>query len=179
LAARTGLKAPLLLGDAITGDLYIRRGLSRAEKAKVKAAALSLLRAHPQVAAIFTHDALRNAPEPAGPPEAWSLLDEAKASFDPERSGDLVLLLKPRVTPITDPAKGPVATHGSPWDYDRRVPILFWRKGIAPFEQPLGVETVDIMPTLAAAIGLPLAATGIDGRCLDLVAGPATSCPSK
>jgi predicted AlkP superfamily pyrophosphatase or phosphodiesterase len=179
LAGGAGLKAPLLLGDAIAGDLYVRRGLSKTEKAKVMTAALSLLRAHPQVAAIFTHDELAEAPEPAGAPEAWSLLDEAKASFDPERSGDLVLLLKPRVTPITDPAKGPVATHGSPWDYDRRVPILFWHKDMVPFEQPLGVETVDIMPTLAAAIGLPLAATGIDGRCLDLIAGPETSCPSK
>jgi predicted AlkP superfamily pyrophosphatase or phosphodiesterase len=177
LATRTGLKAPLLLGDSIPGDLYIRRGLSKAHKAKVMTAAISLLRAHPQVAAIFTHDELAKAPEPAGPPEAWSLMDEAKASFDPERSGDLVLLLKPRVTPIIDPGNGPVATHGSPWDYDRRVPILFWRKGMVPFEQPLGVETVDIMPTLAAEIGLPLPAEGIDGRCLDLVAGPATSCP--
>ena len=24
-----------------------------------------------------------------------------------------------------------VATHGSAWDYDRRVPVLFWRKGMA------------------------------------------------
>jgi len=54
------------------------------------------------------------------------------------------------------------------------VPILFWRKGIAGFEQPLSVETVDIMPTLAATIGLPVA--GQDGRCLDLDPGPADTC---
>ena len=28
------------------------------------------------------------------------------------------------------------------------------------------------MPTLAALIGLPLAAGSIDGRCLDLIEGP-------
>jgi len=179
LAARTRLKAPLLLGDATQGDLYLRRDLPSAAKAKVMKAALALLRGHRQVAAVFTHDQLRAAPEPAGPPEAWSLLDEAKASFDPERSGDLLVLLKPRITPIADPGAGTVATHGSPWDYDRRVPILFWRKGLAGFEQPLGVETVDIMPTLAAEIGLALPKTGIDGHCLDLIAGPATSCPGK
>lgn len=176
LATRTHLKAPLLLGDATQGDLYLRRDLSSGARRRVMAAALAMLRAHPQVAAVFTHDQLRAAPEPAGPPEAWSLLDEAKTSFDPERSGNLVVLLKPRVTPIAAPSGGAVATHGSPWDYDRRVPILFWRKGIVPFEQPLGVETVDIMPTLAAAIGLPLPATGVDGHCLDLIAGPTTSC---
>ena len=47
------------------------------------------------------------------------------------------------------PTRGYVATHGSLWDYDRRVPILFWRKGMTGFEQPLSVETVDIAPTLA------------------------------
>lgn len=179
LADRTGIKGPLLLGDGLAGDLYLRRDLPSAEKRRALTEALALLRAHPQVAAVFTHDELAAAPDPSGPPEAWSLLDEAKASFDPERSGDLVLLLKPRVTPIANPAHGAVATHGSPWDYDRRVPILFWRKGIAPFEQPLGVETVDIMPSIAAIIGLSLPESGIDGRCLDLVAGPETSCPAQ
>jgi hypothetical protein len=58
------------------------------------------------------------------------------------------------------------------------VPILFWRRGMAGFEQPLAVETVDIMPTLAAWIRLPLAAGSVDGRCLDLDPGPQSSCPS-
>jgi hypothetical protein len=43
------------------------------------------------------------------------------------------------------------------------------------FEQPLSVETVDIAPTLAATIGLPV--SGLDGRCLDLDAGAGDSCP--
>ena len=112
---------------------------------------------------------------PKGPPENWTLLERARASFDAERSGDILLLTKPRVTPIPVPGPGYVETHGSPWDYDRRVPILFWRKGIAPFEQPLSVETVDIVPTLAATIALPV--SGLDGRCLDLDATAASTCP--
>ena len=44
--------------------------------------------------------------------------------------------------------------------------------GMTPFEQPMAVETVDIMPTLAALIGVPIAPGTIDGRCLDLVGGP-------
>ena len=58
---------------------------------------------------------------------------------------------------------------------DRRVPLLFWRKGMTPFEQPLSVETVDIAPTLAGVLRLPV--SGLDGRCLDLDAGPGTTCP--
>ncbi len=86
-------------------------------------------------------------------------------------------MLKPRVTPIFDTSHHYVATHGSPWDYDRRVPILFWRKGMVSFEQPLSVETVDIMPTLAALIHLSLPPGAVDGRCLDLDEGPGSTCP--
>jgi hypothetical protein len=44
------------------------------------------------------------------------------------------------------------------------------------FEQPLAVETADILPTLAALIDLPIRPGTIDGRCLDLDEGPATTC---
>ena len=70
-----------------------------------------------------------------------------------------------------------VATHGSPWDYDRRVPILFWQPGIIGRTVEDPVETVDIMPTLAAMIGLELAPGSIDGHCLEGL--PASACPSR
>jgi hypothetical protein len=182
LEISTGVKGPLILGDGAFGDMYLRRDLNRANRVKVLKAALAFYRSQPQVQTVFTHAELQAAPEPSGPPESWSLLDEAKASFDPERSGDFLVLLKPRVTPIPAGVTSYVATHGSPWNYDRRVPILFWRKGITPFEQPLGVETVDIVPTLAAEIGLPLpdkASRGPDGHCLDLRSGPENICPAR
>ena len=125
----------------------------------------------------MTAEEIGATPTPATPPEIWTLAERARASFVPGRSGDLVVLLRPRVTPIPEPGIGYVATHGSAWDYDRRVPILFWRKGMAPFEQPNGIETVDIAPTLAALIGFPLPAEAIDGRCRDLDSGPASTCP--
>ena len=180
IGERTGLAGrKLIWGDGPSGDLYFDKGLSATQRATVEAETLKLLRAHPQVERVFTKAEIAAAPAPSGPPESWTLLQEARASFDPARSGDLLLMLKPRVTPIPDPTKGYVATHGSPWDADRRVPILFWRKGMRPFEQPMGVETVDIMPTLAALIGLPVPAGEIDGRCLDLVAGEGDSCAGR
>jgi arylsulfatase A-like enzyme len=156
--------------------MYIDRKLTAPQRARALREAVAAYRAHRQVAAVFTRAELIAAPRPSGPPDRWSLLDRAKASFDPERSGDFVVLLQSRVTPIYDTSRGYVATHGSPWDYDRRVPILFWRKGMKPFEQPLAVETVDILPTLAALIGLRIQPGTIDGRCLDLDEGPNNSC---
>ena len=44
------------------------------------------------------------------------------------------------------------------------------------FEQPLPVETVDILPTLAPLVGLAVPAAEIDGRCLDLDPGAGDSC---
>ena len=180
IAQQVGMPGRTLIwADGAAGDLYFDRGLSAAERAKVEAATLRLLRAHPQVQAVFTKAeiAATPTPSPTGRPENWSLIQEARASFYPERSGDLLVLLKPNIMSIPERAvMGAVATHGSPWDLDRRVPILFWRKGMRHFEQPLGVETVDIMPSLAALIGLPVPKTEIDGRCLDLIAGDGDSC---
>jgi predicted AlkP superfamily pyrophosphatase or phosphodiesterase len=176
LAQRLKLNGDILHGDGAFGDMYIDRKLTAPQRTRVLREAVATYRRHPQVAAVFTKAELAAAPGPSGPPDTWSLIQRAKASFDPERSGDFVVLLKPRVTPIFDTSRGYVATHGSPWDYDRRVPILFWRKGLTGFEQVLPVETADILPTLAAVLGVPIAPGSIDGRCLDLDAGEGTSC---
>jgi predicted AlkP superfamily pyrophosphatase or phosphodiesterase len=176
LAAKLKLAGDVLYGDGAFGDMYVDRKLTAAQRARVLREAVATYRRHPQVAAVFTKAELAAAPAPSGPPDTWSLAQRAKASFDPERSGDFIVLLKPRVTPIFDTGRGYVSTHGSPWDYDRRVPILFWRKGMTPFEQSLAVETADILPTLAATIGVTIPAGSIDGRCLDLDEGPGSTC---
>ncbi len=167
-----GITGPVLLGTE--GDIYLSNTLTPAQRTRVLAEAIRRYTALPQVAAVLTGAQIAATPMPTSPPESWTLPERARASYDPQRSGDLLVLLKPRVTTIGKPSAGYVETHGSPWDYDRRVPILFWRKGMTGFEQPLSVETVDIMPTLAATIGL--AVSGQDGRCLDLDPGPADTC---
>ncbi|PSJ37759.1 alkaline phosphatase family protein [Allosphingosinicella deserti] len=176
LGRRLKLAGPVLFGDGPFGDIYVDRTLTAAQRGRVLADAVKTYRAHPQVEAVFTRDQVVAAPAPQGAPDHWSLLERVKASYFPGRSGDLVVLLKPRVTPIAKTEGGYVSTHGSPWDYDRKVPILFWRKGMVPFEQPLAVETADILPTLTALINVPILPGTIDGRCLDLDEGEASSC---
>jgi predicted AlkP superfamily pyrophosphatase or phosphodiesterase len=175
IAKKLKLKSQPLNSRGV-GDVWIDKSLTDKVKAKVLAEALSAYRANPLVAAVFTKAELAATAIPTIPPESWSVKERARASFDPSVSGDFYVALKPYVTPIPDPSKGYVATHGSVWDYDRRVPILFWRKGMSRFEQPLSVEAVDIAPTLAAMIGLKVADGEMDGRCLDLDAGAGTTC---
>jgi predicted AlkP superfamily pyrophosphatase or phosphodiesterase len=176
IAKKLGLKVQPLNSRGL-GDVWIDRSLNAKLKAKVLAEAITAYRANPLVAAAFSKTEIAATQIPSSPPESWTLIERARASFDPDISGDLFVALKPRIMPIPDPTKGYVATHGSIWDYDRRVPILFYRKGMERFEQPLSVETVDIAPTIAAMIGLPVANGEMDGRCLDLDAGEATTCP--
>ena len=175
IAARLGLKGQLLWGSNL-GEMWIDPTLSKKQRAKVLAESVRAFRAHPQVQAVFTAAELAATPSPSGPPDSWTLLQRARASYNAERSGDFVVVLKPRITPLVEAGKPFVASHGSFWDYDRRVPILFWRKGMTGFEQPLSVETVDIAPTLAALIGLPLKPGDMDGRCLDLQVGAGSTC---
>ena len=175
IGQKLGLAGPVLIGE-IAGDIYIDRALKAADRGRVLREALATYRTHPQVAGAFSRDEIARVSMPAGDPTKWSLVQKLRASFDAERSGDIIVALKPNITAIVDTSRY-AATHGSPWDYDRRVPIAFWRKGLSPSAREDAVETADIMPTLAAMLGLPLGAPAIDGRCLDDVLGNA--CPPR
>ena len=176
VAEKLGLPQPLLYGDGPFGDMYLSKALTPAQRKAALAELVARYRAHRQVEAVVTGEELANHPISKRSPDVWTLMDKLGASYNAQRSGDFIVVLKPRVTPIPESGLGYVATHGSVWDYDRRVPILFWRKGLTAFEQPNAVMTVDIMPTLAALIDLPVDAAKIDGRCLDLLSGPESSC---
>ena len=177
LVARLGLPGgPGLMGDSSFGDIYIDRRLRANERSRLLKAAVTAYRAHPQVEAVFTARQIGDTPVPTAPPETWTLIQRVRASYYPARSGDFYVVLKRDVTPIADTTRY-IATHGSPWDYDRRVPIVFWRPEAPGKTVGRSAETTDIMPTLANMIGLPLRAGSIDGHCLGDV--PGTSCPAR
>lgn len=173
IATSTGVEGPIIACCGISGDIFLDPALSGPERARATNALLAVYRAHPQVEAVFTKEEIAAAPIPAGPPDRWSIIQRVRASFDSERSGDLYVVLKRYIQPIADTSRY-VSTHGSPWDYDRRVPILFWRKGQTARSSEQPVETADIMPTLAAMIGLAVEPRSVDGKCLSAVG---VTCP--
>ena len=176
LTAKLGLPGPGLLGDSPSADIWIDHELSLADQRRLLAAAVAAYRTHPQVEAAFTGSEIAAVPMPTGDPVNWTVVQRARASYYAGRSGDLFVVLKKDVTPIADTTRV-VATHGSVWDYDRRVPILFWRPGGRGASIDRDVETTDIMPTLASMIGLPVAPGSIDGHCLADV--PGAFCPAR
>ena len=170
VAAKLGLPGSGLYGEGSFGDVYLDPALTPAQRKLMLDGAVAAFRAHPQVESVFTGEQLAATPVPTSSPDQWSLIQRARASYYPGRSGDFVVLLKKNVTPIADTSRY-TATHGSPWDYDRRVPILFWRPGMTASAPETPVETADILPTIAATIGLAIPAAAIDGRCIAAVAG--------
>ena len=125
----------------------------------------SWLRARPEVAAAFTAEELQATdPTATGSPRDSSLRVLLRRSFRPERSGDILVALKPFVIIGVPPTEYP-ATHGTPNAYDRRVPLIFWGpwKGGERHEP---VRTVDLAPTLARELGLQPGT--VDGKALDL-----------
>jgi len=175
IAARLKLSGPVLLGD-LANDVWIDRSLKPRDRIRVEREAIAIFKAHPQVEAVFTSRQIARLPIPTESPDKWTTAQKIRASFDAQRSGDLYVVLKKYVSPITKPSEGYVATHGSVWDYDRRVPILIWRKGMRPSDRQDHISTVSILPTIAAEIGLALPAQ-LDGRCLNGVEGVA--CPVR
>ncbi len=107
---------------------------------------------------VWTRDEIRDG---TGPEEFVTLY---RNSFDEDRSGDLMLQLEPGCLLSMWPSG---TTHGSPYAYDREVPIVFWGPGVEAGAVRGRAATVDIAPTLARAIGLTPPAD-LDGRPLDL-----------
>lgn len=168
-----GLPHPIVLGPMeFANDVYLNAAIPADRREGALHAAAQFYRNHPQVAAVFTKDEMIAAEPPSGPVDEWTLLQRAKASFNAQRSGDLIVLLKPYISLYQLPKNADsdyTASHGSVWGYDRRVPLVFWWKGIVGFEQPVAVETVDLAPTLAKLIGLEVPAGEFDGRALPVV----------
>ena len=140
------------------------------DQSRITAAAVRILGAQPEIAGAFTREDLLASPVRTGvPADELTLKERFSLSTYAGRSPDISAALKPQST-LSPPAPGVVvASHGSPWDYDRRVPMLFWWPGVKAEARFLPVETVDIAPTLATALGL-VPPGDVDGRCLALAA---------
>ncbi len=164
--------------EYVSYGLYFTRSLSTdpLRRAALSESAIHYLKQQPWVADAFSKaDILKVQIREGVPPDEMTLQERFAESLDAERSPDILIAFKPYTTmDRVDPNGFYIAEHGSPWNYDRRVPIVFWRPGHPGYEQYLPIETVDIAPTLAALVGVPHPA--VDGRCIDLDSSAANTC---
>ena len=97
ITGQTGIAAPsgpLIYSDGYFGDYYIAKGISSEQKVRVEAALVALLKGNGEVAEVYTRAQIAETPMPTGSPQDWTLLQRARASFDPARSGDVLSLLR-------------------------------------------------------------------------------------
>ena len=138
-------------------DLYLnwetlkRRNLPESKAAEVAAEGAAAL---PEVAAAFTRWEVLRGALPNTP-----LARKVANSFNSKRSGDVFLVFAPYAVPTSYPTG---TTHGSPWNYDAQVPLIFWGSAFKPGIDHNACQPIDLAVTLAAALGLtqPSAAEG-------------------
>ena len=82
--------------------------------------------------------------------------------FAPDQAPALVLTY----TPHSVNAGASYFQHGAPHDYDSHVPLVFWGPAFRAGRHDAFVRTVDLAPTVAAAIGV-VPTEPLDGRVLD------------
>jgi len=94
------------------------------------------------------------------------MLDLHRHSFTPERGGDIVLVPCEGCLFST---RGYGTSHGTPWEYDRHVPMILSGAGILPGVVEETCRTIDLAPTLSQILGIQFDSPR-DGRPLPLSA---------
>lgn len=146
---RRRVKEYLYLNDS----LIMVRKLDRAEVQRV---ATETVRAFPGVAEAFTGTELTRSAQPF---ERAAMLQRG---YMPERGGDVCFILRPGYLPAWPNMARQGTEHGSVWNYDTHVPVIFFGRGVRQGEVLRRTSITDVAPTVCAIIGMtmPDACTG-------------------
>ncbi|HSF79428.1 MAG TPA: alkaline phosphatase family protein, partial [Steroidobacteraceae bacterium] len=135
----------------------------RIDQQALEAAVVAELMKFPGVSLAVSSAALRKGSLPD-----TDMMRAVKRNFHPKRSGDVFIVFEPNW--FINDFEGLIvaSTHGSPWNYDTYVPMVFAGAGLQPAIVDRRVLTVDIAATLAAYLGIK-APSGSVGEPLEEV----------
>ncbi len=91
-------------------------------------------------------------------------------NFHPQRSGDIAIVAKPYWYINDFDGLIVASTHGSPWNYDTHVPIVFAGHGVESQDIYRTVQTVDIALTLSNYLNIQVPSNAV-GEALSEVLG--------
>ncbi len=97
------------------------------------------------------------------------LVRALRLGFHPERSGDVLIVMKPYHVFEPEP-KG--TSHGTPYAYDAEVPLFLFGRGVKPGVYADEAHAVDVAPTLSA-----LMEQGDPSMCTGKALAPALALP--
>jgi predicted AlkP superfamily pyrophosphatase or phosphodiesterase len=106
------------------------------------------------------------------------MLERIQRMQNPERAGDLYIVQQPQWQLDEKPARGEpgsIVNHGSPWEYDTSVPVIFAGYGLKHSIITRPISTTDVAVTLSGelSIGYP---SGTAGRVLPEIVPFDTTC---
>lgn len=164
LAERFGPGDLLLTPRPVDGNLYFDHAALRARK----------LEAEP-IAAFIREWALSTGKFQAAYTRAQLLEGRAPGAvgmrvlngYNAERSGDVVLVLKPYSLAVTVNSG---TTHGTPYSYDTRIPVLFYGSAFKRGRYADEFYVTDIVATLCAALHLNEPPGSIGKPCVKILA---------
>ncbi len=140
-------------------DLYLAPGVPDRLKADpaATAAVVEALEALPAVAKAFPAEDIRS-PEARKDPDP--VRRAVALSYHGPRSGDFIIVPK-RNWLLSGTA---ASSHGTLYEYDQRVPVIFYGPGVRAGRRTAPATPADIAPTIAALVRVSFAAP--DGRAL-------------
>ncbi len=145
----------VLLDNALIAQKQVARTTLETEARRI-------LLSEPGIAAVFTHTDLQR----SGLPPDTPYLAQMRNTFYAGRSPDLLLVAKPYW--MFESRRAAASTHGSPHAYDRHVPLMFYGpRWISAGKVDTPVALIDIAPTLARLLGVPVPAAA-EGKLLPL-----------
>jgi predicted AlkP superfamily pyrophosphatase or phosphodiesterase len=132
--------------------LYLDRDVIRAaglDQGEVEHAVAEELMDFDGIALAVSSTAIRTGDLPESP-----VIQQVRRNYHPKRSGDIYVVQEPYFFLYEEESIPLCAIHGSPWRYDTYVPIIFAGPGVPSQEINRLVHPVDIVPTLAAYLGV-------------------------
>ena len=111
---------------------------------EVEATAANAVRQIPHIYRIYTKDQIIKGEMLSDPVGLM-----VRNGFFPRRNGELVVIQDPFYL-----AEGTGTSHGTPFNYDTHVPVIFMGRGIKPGHYYARIAVNDIAPTLAAIAGV-------------------------
>jgi predicted AlkP superfamily pyrophosphatase or phosphodiesterase len=155
-----GISRPLfagyLEGFMLHASSASGRQISRAELERRVAVEM---RKVPFVADVYTESELA-----AGTDVKRPYFEQFQHSFYPGRSPDISIRYQPNVL-LTESNSPHGTSHGTPYEYDSHVPLVFFGAGVKASHREEKVRTVDISPTLSRMIDIAPPST-VDGHVL-------------
>ncbi len=148
---RFGIKGQLIEKYAhpyiyLSADATDNQGINREA---LEAAIVEELSKFPGVSLAVSSSALRKGAVPDS-----QLYRSVVNNFHAKRSGDVYIVFEPNWFINDFDGLEFASTHGSPWQYDTFVPIIFAGAGLTAKTVNRRVHTIDIAPTLSAYLGI-------------------------